>query len=77
VEARRIALTILDMSPVVPMPGMRLSAHFDLFKNDEETGEKILVSTSRLCTPCGKPLTGAVVPVDGDRQVHVECARKV
>lgn len=60
------------MSPVLPMPGMRLSAHYDLFKNGDD-GEKILVQTSRKCHVCGRGLTGVVVPVDGDRQVHVEC----
>jgi hypothetical protein len=64
------------MSPVLPMPGMRLGAHYDLFKNGDN-GEKILVNTSRRCHVCGEKLLGAVVPVDGDRLVHVHCKEKV
>lgn len=69
-ERERIVGPSTHMSPV-----LTIGAHYDLFKNGEH-GEKILVSTSRKCHVCGRPLTGAVVPVDGDRQVHVECKRK-
>ena len=55
---------------------MRLGAHVDVFK-DTENGERVLVQTSRTCHVCGRQLTGAVIPVDGDRQVHIECGRKV
>lgn len=61
------------------MPGMAtltIGAHYDLFKDDEDTGEKILVATSRKCESCGEPLVGPVVPVDGDRQIHLKCKGK-
>lgn len=70
VGVRRIGRSILGMSAV-----LSVGAHYDLFK-DGPGGEKILVSTSRKCEVCGLELTGAVVPVDGDRQVHVECRGK-
>lgn len=57
------------------LPGLRVSAHYDLFKDDVD-GKRMLVQTSRRCHVCGKPLIGAVVPVDGDRQVHIECGGK-
>jgi hypothetical protein len=58
------------------MPTLRVGAHYDLYRDDPTSGQRILVSTSRACHVCGQPLTGPVVPAGGDRQVHVTCAKE-
>lgn len=58
--------------PLFPMPGLRVGAHVELFKEDEETGDQILVHTSRPCGNCGMPLDGVVIP-KGKSQVHAVC----
>lgn len=57
-------------------PGAKVSAHVELFKRDEQTGKQVLVSTTRPCAVCGKPVdAGIVIPLDGDRQAHADCRR--
>lgn len=54
----------------------RLGVHYDVLKRDPNTGEQIVVATTRPCVMCGEPLeTGIVLPAGGDAQVHAACAR--
>lgn len=57
---------------------MRLTGHAELFKRNEETGELTLVSTTRPCEICGRPLEGLVIPKkqardEGQDLVHPKC----
>jgi hypothetical protein len=53
----------------------RIVGHVDVFKRDEDSGEKVLISTTRPCYECGQPLEGVVVPVGGEHQAHANCRR--
>jgi hypothetical protein len=50
-------------------------AYAELFYRNPETGEQILVHTSRPCPVCHKPLDetkGLIIPL-GDKRIHAEC----
>jgi hypothetical protein len=64
------ALTIRPMLPL--LPGVKVGAHVEVFKDDERTGQRTLVHTSRPCARCGQPLDGVVIP-KGRIQVHMRC----
>lgn len=56
----------------------RLTGHVELYKRDEETRKLTLVTTSRPCEICGKPLEGLVVPMsdarsEGQSLIHDKC----
>jgi len=53
-------------------PNVRVGAHVELFHEDERTGKKLLVHTSRPCKKCGEPLYGVVI-LEGGSQVHAIC----
>lgn len=62
---------------MLPLLGRgKIGAHVELFKDDERTGERVLVHTSRPCEDCGFPLVGAVVPT-ATGQKHVRCPEGV
>jgi hypothetical protein len=60
---------------MLPVPGIRVGAHVEVFKDDERTGQRILVHTSRPCANCGLPLDGVVIP-KGQAQVHAVCPER-
>ena len=62
---RPVTTSILDR--------VRVGAHVDLFKRDPDTGEQVLVSTTRPCCECGFPLEGVIVPVGKEAQAHAKC----
>jgi hypothetical protein len=56
------------------LPGrVKVGAHVEVFKDDERTGQRLLVHTSRPCAKCGEPLDGVVVPEGKKRQIHAVC----
>lgn len=57
-------VTLLRMTasiPLIGIPGMSLRADVDLLKRDPETGQQVVVSTTRPCPGCGEPLVGLIV----------------
>ncbi len=58
------------------LPSLR--ADVDVFYKDpsDPSAPQVLISTTRPCYECGKPLEGMTVPVPGsDFQAHASCRR--
>lgn len=57
----------------------RVTGHAELYKRDEQTGELTLISTTRPCEVCGRPLEGLVVPKAESKEslVHTACRHRL
>lgn len=62
--------------PLLGSDRVRVSAHVDVYKNDEQGRPTVLVSTTRPCAECGAPLVGVVISVNKNEQVHAACRKE-
>lgn len=74
--AQACSLCAVAISYGLPRTGLervRISAHVDVWKNNERGEKDVLVKTTRPCAECGLPLTGLIVAINKSEQAHAAC----